>query len=46
MLGENHSLTNEFPEYMDTINKLIKSDKGFEMLNATMTLTKRFEISN
>ena len=29
MLGENHSLINEFPEYMDTINKLIESNKGF-----------------
>ena len=29
MLGENHSLIHEFPEYKDTIAKLTKSDEVF-----------------
>ena len=29
MLGENHSLLNEFPQFEDTINALLKSDKVF-----------------
>ena len=29
MLGENHSLVNEFPEHKDIIVKLTKSDKSF-----------------
>ena len=29
MLGENHSLTNEFPDYQDIIAKLIDSDEAF-----------------
>lgn len=29
MLGENHSLLNEFPHYKDTINTLSKQDAEF-----------------
>ncbi|MGR5458489.1 YdcH family protein [Vibrio sp. DNB22_12_1] len=29
MLGENHSLTHEFPEHLDTINQLVASDASF-----------------
>ncbi|MBE1301168.1 MAG: hypothetical protein GJ680_14830 [Alteromonadaceae bacterium] len=29
MLGENHSLLNEFPQYKDTINTLSKHDAEF-----------------
>ncbi|MDO6762986.1 YdcH family protein [Agarivorans sp. 1_MG-2023] len=29
MLGEDHSLVNEFPEFLDTITALVKSDAGF-----------------
>ena len=29
MLGEDHSLANEFPEYKDTIVKLTQSDEVF-----------------
>ena len=29
MLGENHSLLNEFPEYEEVITKLTQSDEGF-----------------
>lgn len=29
MLGENHSLVNEFPEYQDIITKLTESDEVF-----------------
>jgi uncharacterized protein YdcH (DUF465 family) len=29
MLGEDHSLVHEFPEYKDVISKLAKSDKVF-----------------
>jgi len=29
MLGENHSLVNEFPEYKDSIARLSKSDEVF-----------------
>ncbi|QBY05160.1 DUF465 domain-containing protein [Thalassotalea sp. HSM 43] len=29
MLGESHSLKNEFPEYLDTLKSLIKSDAKF-----------------
>jgi len=29
MLGENHSLLNEFPEYRDIISRLMESDKVF-----------------
>jgi uncharacterized protein YdcH (DUF465 family) len=29
MLGENHSLNNDFPEYKDTISALSKSDEKF-----------------
>jgi uncharacterized protein YdcH (DUF465 family) len=29
MLGENHSLVNEFPGYKDIISRLVKSDKVF-----------------
>ncbi len=29
MLGENHSLTHEFPEHLDTITQLAESDSSF-----------------
>ena len=29
MLGEDHSLVHEFPEYLDVISKLTASDEGF-----------------
>ena len=29
MLGENHSLVNEFPEYQETIARLTESDEVF-----------------
>jgi hypothetical protein len=29
MLGENHSLTHEFPEHLDTIAKLSENDMSF-----------------
>ncbi|MCL1042251.1 MULTISPECIES: YdcH family protein [Shewanella] len=29
MLGENHSLVNDFPDYQDLILKLTESDEGF-----------------
>lgn len=29
MLGENHSLLNEFPEFKELINKLVSSDQSF-----------------
>ena len=29
MLGENHSLVNEFPEYQDIISELTESDEVF-----------------
>ena len=29
MLGENHSLLNDFPEMEEAINKLVKSDVSF-----------------
>lgn len=29
MLGENHSLANEFPEYQDSIAELTESDEVF-----------------
>ncbi len=29
MLGENHSLTHEFPEHLDTIAQLAESDSSF-----------------
>lgn len=29
MLGENHSLINEFPEYQEIITRLIESDEVF-----------------
>ena len=29
MLGENHSLTHEFPEHLDTISHLSESDTSF-----------------
>lgn len=29
MLGEDHSLINEFPEYRDTINHLTQNDSAF-----------------
>ena len=29
MLGENHSLVNEFPEHQDTIARLAQSDEAF-----------------
>ncbi|WP_086931879.1 YdcH family protein [Agarilytica rhodophyticola] len=29
MLGENHSLTHEFPEYIDKIKELLQSDVKF-----------------
>lgn len=29
MLGEDHSLANEFPEHLDTIAKLAQSDAAF-----------------
>ena len=29
MLGENHTLVNEFPEHKDIISRLVKSDKVF-----------------
>lgn len=29
MLGENHSLTYEFPEHLDTITELCKLDESF-----------------
>lgn len=29
MLGENHSLTHEFPEHLDTITQLTENDASF-----------------
>ena len=29
MLGENHSLTHEFPEHLDTITQLTANDSAF-----------------
>ncbi len=29
MLGENHSLTHEFPDHLDTITQLAESDSSF-----------------
>ncbi len=29
MLGENHSLANEYPEHLDTISQLTASDEAF-----------------
>ncbi len=29
MLGENHSITNEFPDHLDTISQLAESDSSF-----------------
>ncbi|MCG9711625.1 YdcH family protein [Shewanella insulae] len=33
MLGENHSLINDFPDYQDLILKLSESDNGFAQDN-------------
>lgn len=33
MLGENHSLINDFPDYQDLILKLTESDDGFAQDN-------------
>jgi len=42
MLGENHSLLNDFPEYQETIARLIKEDETFATENKKYTeLDKR-----
>ncbi|MGF1701180.1 YdcH family protein [Photobacterium makurazakiensis] len=33
MLGEEHSLLNDFPEFKETINALVESDESFKNLN-------------
>lgn len=37
MLGEDHSLIREFPEYIDKINHLIKSESQFVLFNKKYT---------
>lgn len=37
MLGEDHSLLNEFPEFKETINRLAESDKEFSKQNEKYT---------
>ncbi len=43
MLGENHSLTHEFPEHLDTITQLSQNDASFAENVKTITHSiKRF----
>ncbi|ASM51050.1 hypothetical protein PESP_a3199 [Pseudoalteromonas espejiana DSM 9414] len=50
MLGENHSVANEFPQYTDTLISLIKSDTEFaqqvEKYNALDTQIRELELEN
>lgn len=50
MLGENHSVANEFPQYTDTLTSLIKSDAKFaqqvEKYNALDTQIRELELDN
>lgn len=47
MLGENHSLTHEFPEHLDTITQLTANDSAFaENAKTTTSSTKKSANSN
>ncbi len=37
MLGEDHSLVNDFPEYLEVIKRLMESDIGFAAANKRYT---------
>jgi len=48
MLGEDHSLANEFPQYMSSIVRLVASDTSFakdtEQYNALDTEIRKLEL--
>lgn len=50
MLGENHSLLNEFPEHQSTIEKLLESDEVFskkcKLYNALDEQIRDLELKN
>ncbi|WP_438465764.1 YdcH family protein [Marinomonas sp. PE14-40] len=50
MLGENHLLTTDFPEFTDTIKTLCEQDSQFQQENSRYTLLdkeiRELELSN